>query len=114
MDILVKITNNEIYKDIMINTVNYIGRGDKISEAFKNNWAVPEVAYYMMVTGESTGQLAEMMEKVANYYDTQHKTLVEAMKSLIEPVLILFLAVVVGGIVVAIIMPMFGLYSELL
>ena len=114
MDILVKITNNEIYKDIMINTVNYIGRGDKISEAFKNNWAVPEVAYYMMVTGESTGQLAEMMEKVANYYDTQHKTMVEAMKSLIEPVLILFLAVVVGGIVVAIIMPMFGLYSELM
>ena len=114
MDILVKITNNEIYKEIMINTVNYIGRGDKISEAFKNNWAIPEVAYYMMVTGESTGQLAEMMEKVANYYDSQHKTMVETMKSLIEPVLILFLAVVVGGIVVAIIMPMFGLYSELM
>ena len=64
MDILVKITNNEIYKQIMINTVNYIGRGDKISEAFKNNWAIPQVAYYMMQTGESTGQLAEMMEKV--------------------------------------------------
>ncbi len=114
MDILVKITNNEIYKEIMINTVNYIGRGDKISEAFKNNWAIPEVAYYMMQTGESTGQLAEMMEKVANYFDTQHKTLVETMKSLIEPVLILFLAVVVGGIVIAIIMPMFGLYQELM
>lgn len=114
MDILVKITNNEIYKQIMINTVNYIGRGDKISEAFKNNWAIPEVAYYMMQTGESTGQLAEMMEKVAEYFDTQHKTLVETMKSLIEPVLILFLAIVVGGIIIAIIMPMFGLYSELL
>ncbi|MCR5483898.1 MAG: type II secretion system F family protein [Bacilli bacterium] len=114
MDILVKITNNEIYKEIMINTVNYIGRGDKISEAFKNNWAIPQVAYYMMQTGESTGQLAEMMEKVANYFDTQHKTLVETMKSLIEPVLILFLAVVVGGIVIAIIMPMFGLYQELM
>ena len=114
MDILVKITNNEIYKEIMINTVNYIGRGDKISEAFKNNWAIPQVAYYMMQTGESTGQLAEMMEKVADYFDTQHKTLVETMKSLIEPVLILFLAVVVGGIVIAIIMPMFGLYQELM
>jgi type IV pilus assembly protein PilC len=55
-----------------------------------------------------------MMEKVANYYDSQHKTMVETMKSLIEPVLILFLAVVVGGIVVAIIMPMFGLYSQLM
>ena len=114
MDILVKITNNEIYKQIMINTVNYIGRGDKISEAFKNNWAIPEVAYYMMQTGESTGQLAEMMEKVADYFDTQHKTLVDTMKSLIEPVLILFLAVVVGGIIISIIMPMFGLYSELM
>ena len=55
-----------------------------------------------------------MKGKEDSYYDSQHKTMVETMKSLIEPVLILFLAVVVGGIVVAIIMPMFGLYSELM
>ncbi len=114
MDILGKVTSNEIYREIMINTINYIGRGEKISSAFKDHWAIPEVAYYMMVTGESTGELAEMMEKVSEYYEEQHKMLVDSMKTLIEPILIVFLAVVVGGIMIAIIVPMFGLYSELL
>jgi type IV pilus assembly protein PilC len=114
IDILGKITNNEIYREIMINTINCIGRGDKISTAFKNHWAIPEVAYYMMVTGESTGELGDMMEKVSNYYAEQHRVLVTSIKNLIEPVLIIFLAVVVGGIVISIIYPMFGLYSEIM
>lgn len=114
IDILEKITNNEIYKEIMVKTVNYIGRGDKISSAFKDHWAIPEVAYYMMVTGESTGELASMMKKVSIYYSEQHKALIESMKSLIEPVLIIFLAVVVGGILIAVIVPMFSLYTQIM
>lgn len=114
MDILEKITNNEIYKDIMIRTVNYIGRGEKISSAFKSHWAIPEVAYYMMVTGESTGELANMMKKVSIYYSEQHKALVDSMKSLIEPILIIFLAVVVGGILIAVVVPMFSLYTQIM
>ena len=114
MDILGKVTTNEIYREIMINTINYIGRGEKISSAFKDHWAIPEVAYYMMVTGESTGELAEMMGKVSDYYAEQHKMIIDSMKSLIEPVLIIFLAVVVGGIMIAVIVPMFGLYSEIM
>ena len=114
MDILGKVTSNEIYREIMINTINYIGRGEKISASFKDHWAIPEVAYYMMVTGESTGELAEMMGKVSDYYAEQHKMIVDSMKSLIEPMLIIFLAVVVGGIIIAVIVPMFSLYSEIM
>lgn len=114
MDILKKVTSNEIYREIMINTINYISRGEKISSAFKDHWAIPDVAYYMMVTGESTGELAEMMAKVSDYYAEQHKTLVDSLKQLVEPILIVFLAVVVGGIMIAIIVPMFGLYAEIL
>lgn len=114
MDILGRVTSNEIYREIMINTINYIGRGEKISEAFKDHWAIPEVAYYMMVTGESTGELAEMMGKVSEYYAEQHKMLIDSMKSLIEPILIIFLAVVVGGIIIAVIVPMFSLYQNIL
>jgi type IV pilus assembly protein PilC len=61
MNLLSDITNNEVYKEIMFTTINNIAKGDKISESFKNQWAVPEVAYYMIVTGESTGELAQMM-----------------------------------------------------
>ncbi len=114
MDILGKITSNEIYREIMIRTVNYIGRGEKISAAFQGHWAIPEVAYYMMVTGESTGELASMMSKVSDYYAEQHKMIVDSLKTLIEPLLIVILAVIVGGIMIAVIVPMFSLYEELL
>ena len=113
MDILGKVTTNEIYREIMINTINCIGRGEKISVAFKDNWAIPEVAYYMMVTGESTGQLSEMMGKVSDYYSEQHKLIVNTLKTLIEPLLIVFLAIAVGFILVAIIVPIFSLYGQI-
>ncbi|MDD2504815.1 MAG: type II secretion system F family protein [Bacilli bacterium] len=113
ISILTNITNNEIYKEIMTETIENIAKGDKISQSFKNHWAVPDVAFYMIVTGESTGELAEMMNRVANYYQTSHKTIINSMKNFIEPAMIIFLALVVGGIVMAVILPMFGLYSQI-
>lgn len=113
IDILSKITNNEIYKEIMVNTISNIARGEKISESFKDHWAVPDVAYFMIVTGENTGMLAEMMAKVSSYYQEQHKAIVNSLKSLIEPILIIFLAVVVGGILIAVVVPMFSLYDTI-
>ena len=114
MDILSKITNNEVYKAIMYKTINNIVKGEKISDAFKDHWAVPDVAYYMIVTGESTGQLGEMMQKVSDYYQTMHKNMVNSLKSLIEPIMIVFLAVMVAIILIAVIVPMFQLYSNML
>ena len=58
MEILNKITNNEIYKMLILDTITNLARGEKISEAFKNNWAFPIPAYEMLVTGEKTGQLS--------------------------------------------------------
>ena len=113
MEILTNITNNLIYKDIMINTINNIALGEKISTSFKDNWAIPDVAYYMIVTGESTGELAEMMSKVSVYYQEEHRNIVNALKSLIEPFMIIFLAVVVGGVVLSVLIPMFSLYGEI-
>ena len=113
MDILVKITNNEIYKDIIYQTIDNISKGDNISESFRNHWAIPEVAYHMIVTGESTGELAQMMQKVSEYYQEQHRNLVTNLKNFIEPILIVSLAVVVGGIILAVMGPMFGLYDTI-
>lgn len=113
MDLLVKITNNEIYKDIMFKTIENISKGDSISESFKNHWAIPEVAYHMIVTGESTGELAQMMQKVSEYYQEQHRNLVTNLKNFIEPVMICTLAVVVGLIIIAVMGPMFGLYDSI-
>jgi len=111
MDILSRITNNEIYRSIMFKTINNIAKGDKISDAFKDHWAIPEVAYYMIVTGESTGELPQMMDKVSVYYQQEHRSRISAMKSFIEPTMIVFLAISVGTIIISVIMPMFSLYE---
>ncbi|MEG0026235.1 MAG: type II secretion system F family protein [Bacilli bacterium] len=111
MEILNKITNNEIYKMLIIDTITNLARGDKISLAFKDHWAFPVPAYEMIVTGEKTGQLAEMMAKVSSYYQEMHKNLVVRMKTFIEPILIVFLTVVVGIIILSIVVPMFNMYS---
>ena len=112
MEILSKITNNEIYKKVISKTLENLGKGDSISSAFRGEWSIPVVAYEMLVTGETTGQLGQMMEKVAAHFQMLHKNVIDQMKSLVEPILICFLAVVVGVILLSIIQPMFSIYSQ--
>lgn len=111
MDVLNRITNNEIYKMLILSTINNLAKGEKISLAFKDHWAFPIPAYEMLVTGEQTGELPEMMRKVSTYYQELHKNSVGRIKTFIEPALLIFLTVVVGGIVLSIVIPMFGFYD---
>ncbi len=113
MEILSNITNNEVYKDIMFETISNIARGDKISKSFYNKWCVPDVAYYMIVTGEATGELSLMMEKVASYFNDLHKTRVTNLKSFLEPIMIVILALIVGVVILAVVIPMFSLYGQI-
>lgn len=113
MDILSQITNNEVYKEIINKTLRNLGKGESISTAFKGEWAFPIVAYEMIVTGESTGQLGLMMEKVSEHFQTLHKTIIDQLKSLIEPIMIAILAVIVGIILLSIVVPMFDIYGQI-
>ena len=65
----------------------------------------------MLLTGEKTGRLGPMMEKVSEYFQEQHRNIINQMKTLIEPVLIVTLAVIVGGILLAVIIPMYSMYD---
>lgn len=113
MTILNKVTNNEIYKELIKKAINNIAKGGKISTAFKDHWAFPIPAYEMIVTGEKTGELPEMMHKVAVYYQDLHRNSITRIKTFIEPILILMLTVMVGVIVLAIVVPMFNMYSAI-
>ena len=113
MEILGKITDNEIYKMLIKNAVINLSNGESVSLAFKDNWAFPIIAYEMLVTGERTDRLGPMMSKVAEYYNTEQKNLIAQLKSLIEPVMIIMLALVVGIVLLAVIVPMFSMYSEI-
>jgi type IV pilus assembly protein PilC len=113
MEVLGKITENEVYKKLIYDTAKNLTKGETISLAFKDHWAFPNIAYQMLITGEKTGRLGPMMERVSDYYQEQHRNIINQMKSLIEPVLIVTLAVVVGGILLAVILPMYGMYDSL-
>ena len=114
MDILKKITENEIYKKIINDAITNLSKGDGISLAFKGNWAFPETAYEMLLTGEKTGKLGEMMEHVSEYYQEEQTNIITRLKSLIEPVMIIMLAALVGVILLAVVVPMFNIYSTLI
>lgn len=111
MAVLSKISNNEVYKEIISNTLDTLSKGGKISESFHGHWAFPVVAYEMLVTGEETGKLGDMMEKVADHYNNLHKNTLTTVKSLLEPITIIFLAVAVGFILLSIVIPMFDIYG---
>lgn len=114
MEILGQITNNEIYKLLIKDAVNNLSSGNGISVAFRDHWAFPSVAYEMLLTGERTGRLGNMMGRVSDYYNVEQKNLITQLKSLIEPVMILFLAVIVGIILLAVIIPMFNMYDSMI
>ena len=111
MAILSKVSNNEIYKEIIANTLDTLSKGGKISESFRGHWAFPIVAYEMLVTGESTGKLGAMMEKVAEHYNNLHKNAITTVKNLLEPITIILLAFGVGFILLSIVIPMFDIYG---
>lgn len=113
IDVLSKISNNEIYKKLIYDTARNLTKGESLSSAFKDHWAFPNIAYQMLITGEKTGRLGPMMEKVSEFYQEQHRTIINSVKSLIEPILIVSLALVVGGILLAVILPMYSMYNAL-
>ena len=113
MEVLSKITGNEIYKMLIFDTIANLAKGEAISNSFKNHWAFPSIAYEMILTGERTGQLGEMMDKVARYYQEQHKNAVNQIKAFIEPVMIVTLAAIVGVVLLSVILPMFDMYQNI-
>lgn len=114
IEMLGNVTSNEIYKGIIREAITNLSAGAGLSKAFENKWAFPRIAYEMLLTGEKTGRLGVMMENVASYYEDEQKNLVQRLKSLIEPIMIILLAGVVGVVLMAIFMPMFSMYGSIL
>lgn len=114
MEILSKITENEVYKGIIKSAIANLSKGNGVSIAFKGHWAFPETAYEMLVTGERTGKLGEMMQHVTEYYQEEQTSLIARLKSLIEPLMIIMLALIVGVVLLAVIVPMFDIYSKIM
>ncbi len=86
-----------------------VEKGDNLSVALSKKKIFPPMMLRMVAAGESTGKIDTMLEKMADFWDEEIEAMLDALTSLIEPLLIVFLGVIVGGIVIAMFLPIFKL-----
>jgi type IV pilus assembly protein PilC len=113
LDITARTAGNAIVEDAIQSTRKSIERGETISAPLKQTGVFPPMVVQMIGVGEATGALDQMLSKIADFYEEEVDAAVAGMLTLLEPVMIAFLGVVVGGIVIAMYLPIFGLISEL-
>jgi type IV pilus assembly protein PilC len=113
LEITAKTSGNAIIEDAIMLTRKSIERGETISAPLKDTGVFPAMVVQMIGVGEATGALDTMLAKIADFYEEEVDAAVAGLLTLLEPVMIAFLGIVVGGIVIAMYMPIFDLISKL-
>jgi type IV pilus assembly protein PilC len=113
LEITAKTAGNAIIEDALFETRRSIERGETVAGPLKTTGVFPGMVVQMIGVGEATGALDTMLAKIAEFYEEEVDTAVAGLLTLLEPVMIAFLGIVVGGIVVAMYLPIFGLISQL-
>lgn len=114
MDITALNLKNIYFRDAVLNTKKGIMQGSPLSSSLYESGVFPPMIVQMTSIGENSGNLSDMLEKCADYYDEETENASQAMLAALEPVLMVFLIVIVAVIVFAIALPMFSLYSNIL
>jgi type IV pilus assembly protein PilC len=113
LEITAKTAGNAIVEDAIMVTRKSIERGETISAPLKDTKVFPPMVTQMIGVGEATGALDTMLGKIADFYEEEVDTAVAGLLTLLEPIMIAMLGVVVGGIVIAMYLPIFDLISKL-
>ncbi|MDM5330835.1 type II secretion system F family protein [Neobacillus sp. CF12] len=113
MSIVEKVVENEVIAKVIRESRNSLEKGRSMTEPMMNHWAFPPLVTQMISIGESTGALDAMLSKIAEFYEKEVEQGTDRLKSLIEPIMIVFLAGVVGVIVLSIMMPMFSMFDQM-
>jgi type IV pilus assembly protein PilC len=111
LEITAKTAGNRVIHDAIMESRSSIAGGDTISAPLAKSAVFPPMVISMIAVGEQTGGLDEMLTKIADFYDTEVDTAVSGLLSLMEPVMIVVLGVVVGGMVVAMYLPIFDMIN---
>lgn len=90
-----------------------VRRGKSLTAPMANSTVFPPMVAQMMAVGEDTGALDDMLAKIADFYDQEVEATTEQLTSLIEPIMILFVGVIVGGMVITMYLPMFSIYDQI-
>src|SRR5580704_5495725 len=104
-------TGNIVYENAVLKIRDEVATGQRLQRAMENTGQFPNMVIQMIAVGEESGSLDEMAGKVATFYEAEVDNAVDAMSSLLEPLIMVILGVVVGGLVIAMYLPIFKLAS---
>jgi type IV pilus assembly protein PilC len=109
LDIVAKTSGNKIVEFAILDVKNGIAEGRSMADPLLESGVFPSMVCSMIAVGESTGALDIMMEKIADFYDDEVDQAVKNLTDMIEPFMLVFLGVVVGGLMIAMYMPIFSM-----
>lgn len=113
LSIVENVIGNPVVAKVVRESRTSLEQGSTLSAPLAKSWIFPPLVTQMTSIGESTGSLDYMLEKIADFYEDDVDRTVDTLKSMIEPLMIVFLAGVVGTIVMAIMVPMFSMYEQI-
>lgn len=113
LTIVEKVIGNPVVAKVVSDSRTSLEQGSTLSAPLEKSWIFPPLVTQMTAIGEKTGSLDYMLEKIADFYEDDVDRTVDTLKSLIEPLMIVFLAAIVGTIVMAIMVPMFSMYEQI-
>jgi type IV pilus assembly protein PilC len=111
LEITAKTAGNRVIHDAVMASRQSIAGGETIAAPLEKSKVFPPMVISMIAVGEQTGGLDEMLSKIADFYDEEVDVAVSALLSLMEPMMIVFLGVIVGGMVVAMYLPIFDMMN---
>jgi type IV pilus assembly protein PilC len=109
LDIVAETSGNHVVAEAVRDTQAAVKRGDPLAKKLEDHEVFPPMVVQMMAVGEETGALDEMLDKIADFYDQEVEATVDALTSLIEPLLIVVMGVCVGGMIISLYLPMFNI-----
>ncbi|MCA1063576.1 type II secretion system F family protein [Rossellomorea aquimaris] len=110
--IVERVVGNEVMAAVIKQSRESLEKGGTLTEPMKKHWAFPPLVSQMISIGEETGSLDSMLSKVADFYEREVEIATDQLKALIEPLMIVLLAGLVGTIVTAIMIPMFEIFNN--
>jgi len=113
LNIVEDIVGNNVFARVITESRASVREGVSLSEPLEKSEEFPGMVVQMIKVGEETGQIDQMLQKVSSFYDREVESAVEGSISMIEPVMMVFLAIIVGFVVISIALPMFDMFSHI-
>lgn len=113
LPLVAEIIGNKVVEDALMKVREEVAKGESLSDPIKESGIFPEMLSSMITIGEEAGQLDDILNKTADFYDEEVEQAIQTTTALIEPVLIVGMSIVIGFIIISILLPMFDMYTKI-